>query len=372
MARDLEAGELDACWGVPAEAFERLRRDQGVLAVAVPGRSSVQLGFTCSERPDDADPALRDPLFRQALNWAVDRRGISATAFDGFAAVGSTMVAPGLRRDPDYHYEPSPDVKYGYDLKKAAALLDEAGYLKIAGRLLDTDREPVELRLYACDAPPQGVRVAKAIAKDLRALGIDLELTVLPEATMRARLSVTVDGLPRPEADLFVSDWVGDRDPSFSLSVLTSGQIGSWNETGWSDPEYELLFARQAATVEQSARKVIVDDLQRLAYQQSPYIVVAYPQSLEAVDTSEWLGWVQAPAGTGSAIGSVDNLDSYLYVHRREAPAPVPAEAPWWVWPALPGAMLAGAGSVGAAWLVTRRAARSPWPGRRGAPRRCP
>lgn|GEM_PF-1099285 len=372
MARDLETGALDACWGVPAAGFERLRRDRGVLAVAVPGRSSVQLGFTCSERPDDANPALRDPLFRQAISWAVDRRRIVATAFDGFATVGSTIIAPGLRRDPDYHYEPSAEEKSGYDLEKAAALLAEAGYLKIAGRRLDTDREPVRLRLYACEAPPQGKRIALAIARNLRALGIDVEYTVLPETTMRGRLSITVDGLPRPDADLFISDWIGDRDPSFILSVLTSGQIGTWNDTGWSDHLYDELFAEQAATLDQGARKDIVDQMQRLAAQQSPYIVIAYPQSLEAVDTGEWLGWVQAPAGTGSAIGSVDNIDSYLYVHRRSAVAPAPAEAPWWVWPALTGAMLAGAGSVGAAWFVTRRAVRSPSPHRCAASPRSP
>ncbi len=55
--------------------------------------------------------------------------------------------------------------------------------------------------------------------------------------------------------------------------------------------------------------------MQQIVYQQSPYIILAYPRGLEAVDTSRWAGWVQSPTGDGSAIYSVDNIDSYLYVH---------------------------------------------------------
>ena len=57
--------------------------------------------------------------------------------------------------------------------------------------------------------------------------------------------------------------------------------------------------------------------MQQIVYQQSPYIILAYPKGLEAVNTSRWEGWVQSPAETGSAIFSVDNTDSYLYVHPK-------------------------------------------------------
>ena len=55
--------------------------------------------------------------------------------------------------------------------------------------------------------------------------------------------------------------------------------------------------------------------MQQLLYQQTPYVILAYPKGLEAVNTSRWTGWVQSPTGVGSAIYSTDNIDSYLYVH---------------------------------------------------------
>ena len=279
---------------------------------------------------------------------------------------GSTLVAPGLRRDPDYHLEPEEGVRYGYDLKKAAQLLQDAGYVKMAGRLVGPDSEPVEVRLVSSTAPPQGKAVARVVAKGLRALGIEVTTTTLPASSLRARLAVTLDGLPKPDADLFISDWIQDTDPSFILSVLTSGQIGAWNDTGWTSDEYDALFAQQAAAIDQNERKALVDQMQQLAYDAVPYAVIAYPQTLEAERTDRWQGWVQAPAGEGSALLSADNIDTYLYVRPKTGVEPAPAATPWWVWPALVAAGIAGALVF---WGIS-----AGWPGRRaaGRPRRRP
>ncbi len=186
--------------------------------------------------------------------------------------------------------------------------------------------------------------------------------TQLPATSLRARLAVTLDGLPKPDADLFISDWVQDTDPGFILSVLTSGQIGGWNDTGWTSDEYDALYAQQAAAMDETERKTLVDQMQQLAYDASPYAVIAYPEVLEAERTDAWQGWVQAPAGSGSALASADNVDTYLYVRPKTGAEPAPAAAPWWVWPALAAAAIGGAlmlwgGSRALAWELRRRAA---------------
>ena len=343
LARDLEAGLLDAAAGLRPDDYRLLRRDQRLQAIAAPGRGLVDLGFVSAPSAASPNMALQDQSFRQALQWALDRRTIVTRVYGGFALPGSTLVAPGLRRDPDYHLEPEADLRYGYDLKKAAQLLQDAGYVKMAGRLVGPDSEPVEVRLFSSTAPPQGKAVARVVARGLRALGIKVTATALPASSLRARLSVTLDGLPKPDADLFISDWIQDTDPSFILSVLTSGQIGAWNDTGWTSDEYDALFAQQAATTDETERKALVDQMQRLAHDAVPYAILAYPQTLEAERTDRWQGWVQAPAGVGSALLSADNVDTYLYVRPKTGVEPAPAATPWWVWPALVAAGLAGA-----------------------------
>jgi peptide/nickel transport system substrate-binding protein len=354
MASDLAAGLLDAAVGLRPDDFRLLRRDERLQAVAAPGRSFVDLGFACAPSATDSSPALLDQSFRRALQWAIDRRTIVTRLYGGYAWPGSTLVAPALRRDPDYHLPPPADARYGYDLKKAVQLLKDAGYVKMAGRLVGPDSEPVHVRLFISESPPQAAAIARIVARSLRALGVTVDSSELPAISLRTRLAVTLDGLPKPDVDLFISDWIQDTDPSFILSVLTSGQIGGWNETGWTSDEYDALFSQQAAAMEETERKSLIDQMQQLAYDASPYAVIAYPQTLEAERTDEWQGWVQSPAGEGSALVGADNLDTYLYVRPKADAQPAPAATPWWVWPAMVAAGLTGAL---VAWALARAVA---------------
>ena len=47
-------------------------------------------------------------------------------------------------------------------------------------------------------------------------------------------------------------------------------------------------------------------------YQQSPWIVIAYPEDLEAYNTAKWTGWTQMFGGTGPAWNCEGNYDTYL------------------------------------------------------------
>ena len=39
--------------------------------------------------------------------------------------------------------------------------------------------------------------------------------------------------------------------------------------------------------------------MEQIIYQQSPYVLLVYPQTLQVYDTQHWQGWVRQPAGTG-------------------------------------------------------------------------
>ena len=47
--------------------------------------------------------------------------------------------------------------------------------------------------------------------------------------------------------------------------------------------------------------------MQRIVYEECPYIPTVYPQSREVYDTAKWTGWVRQPAITGG----VDNTWTY-------------------------------------------------------------
>ena len=210
------------------------------------------------------------------------------------------------------------------------------------------------------------------------------------------------NGVFTPNMDLFVYNWTGDVDPDFILSLFTKAQIGDWSDCAWWTPEYDKLYTQQSETIDPAARKQLIDRMQQIAYEQSPYSVLAYPKGLEAVNTSEWEGWVQSPAKTGSAIYSVDNIDSYLSVHpktgaagrrlerrlqlgdgvrgrgdrggrhrRDRARAVAPRPAAGRGVDGRPGPVPGRAGSATRTRGLRRRAVRTRWPGPRAASPRC-
>ena len=77
--------------------------------------------------------------------------------------------------------------------------------------------------------------------------------------------------------------------------MLTKAQIGSWSDTQWSDPEYDRLYAEQQTTIDPEARKQIIWKMQQIAYDQSPYITLTYPEWLESYNDGQWTGWVRTP-----------------------------------------------------------------------------
>ena len=61
--------------------------------------------------------------------------------------------------------------------------------------------------------------------------------------------------------------------------------------------------------------------MQQIAYDQSPYITLTYPEWLEAYDDAQWTGWVRTPSGDGPVIYTQYNIDSYLFAEPKPATA---------------------------------------------------
>jgi peptide/nickel transport system substrate-binding protein len=320
MAQDVKSHSLAGAWGIPPAQVASLNGG-GIRSISYPTVGFDQLTFNCAPAPAKGNPALRDPAFRKALNYAIDKDKIAAVAYNGQVQPATSIIPAGLySSDADYHWQPTAEQEYPFDLDKARAALDAAGYRDTDGDGIreGKDGKPIKLGLLARSESIMSQASGKFIAGWFKQVGIDVKYQVVSEAALSDRVWNTVDGKTEPDYDMFLWGWVGDVDPNFLVSTLTSDQVGMWNQSVWADGEYDKLFTQQGKELDPQARKQTIWKMQQIVYDQTPMIPLIYSTSQEAYDTTGWTGWVKSPAGDGGVFYTYQT-DSYLKAHPATA-----------------------------------------------------
>ena len=86
-------------------------------------------------------------------------------------------------------------------------------------------------------------------------------------------------------------------------------------------------------------------------YEQTPWVVVAYPDFFEAYDTAGWTGWTRVNDGSGPAFFTAGNVDTYVNLKPVIATAAEGSSSTTWIVVAV----IAVAIIALVAWLVVRR-----------------
>jgi peptide/nickel transport system substrate-binding protein len=300
LASDLGSGLIQFA-GVTPAAFNKFKNDPGKTAIFGTYQAYDNIGFNCYDGPSRGHPAVRDPEFRRAVAWAIDTKTLASIAYGG-AARPATSILPSdyWPADADYHWQPPAGELRSYDPAKANELLDAAGYKDTDGDgVREYQGKPIKLRLWASNERGALGMAGKLIAGYLMKVGLKIEYQSMDPAAMNEGVYAYKDGKYNPDYDMFCWGWMGDYDPGFLLSLLTTAQIESWSDTGWSNEEYDRLYEAQDSELDPAKRRELVYEMQRIVYDECPYIATVYPQSREVCDSEHWTGWVRMPADTG-------------------------------------------------------------------------
>jgi peptide/nickel transport system substrate-binding protein len=314
LASDLSSGLIQFA-GVTPAAFQKLKSDPTKTALFATYQAYDNIGFNCYEGPSRGHPACKDPAFRSALAWAIDTKTIASIAYGG-AAVPATSILPVdyWPKDADFHWQPPASELRTYDPAKANELLDAAGYKDTDGDgTRDYKGKPIKLRLWASNERGALGMAGKLVAGYLMKVGLKIEYQSMDPAAMNEGVYAYKDGKYNPDYDMFCWGWAGDYDPGFLLSLLTTSQIESWSDTGWSNEEYDRLYQAQDSELDPARRRELVHEMQRVIYDECPYIATVYPQSREVFDSEHWTGWTRMPAITGG----VDNRWTFINIEPK-------------------------------------------------------
>jgi peptide/nickel transport system substrate-binding protein len=307
---------------------------------------------------------LRDPAFRVALDYAVDRERIVQLVYNGRAKPGYTMINADTWRDPDFHWEPPEGVKRPYDPAKARELLDAAGYKDTDGDgFRETkDGKPLSLRLLVTNDSPENQTAAKLIAGWFKDAGLKIDLKIVDAGVLLDAQYNYKGDTYAPDYDMYIWFWTYDVDPEMMLGVPTPGQIEGWNDTLWTNDEYTRLFDEQRQTIAVEDRIPLVQRMQEIVWESSPYLIFAYPYQLEAYRSDKWQGVVASPSNyegyDGAAFYNYMNVDTYRQIEPKTAAAATESGANTTVLIVV-GAVVAVAVIALVVWMVSRRRGRS-------------
>ena len=318
MAMDLKSGALDVAVELPAPQFDALKNEPGITAKPALFRYFVELAMNVYDNDNSqANPVLRDLKFRQAISWAVDKQKIIDTALSGYGSVGQSIIGPFT----DGAWTPPPEETFGYDMAKAAQLLDAAGYTDSNGDGTREDKngKPIELRLWSRSESPDQQRAGKLIAGSFEELGLKIVLSVQNDGQINNGIYAYKGDIYAPDYDMFIWGWGGTADPGYQLGSFLTSQIEWWNDACWANAEYDSLYDQQDAEMDWPTREQQVQRMQQIFYDDAPYVVLYYPQTLIAYNTDKWEGWVPYPGETGRVVLQNDNIDTYLQVHPKAA-----------------------------------------------------
>ena len=331
MVADLKSGTIDGAQVIPPEQFKRLESEPGIQTIAYPLYNWEYIDVNCYDSPDSlGNPVLKDPKFRVAMAWAIDREKCASLGWSGLADPGyGIFPKKGWPASADPYYQPDAADTIGFDIAKAKQLMADAGYADTDGDGILNDPnnggKDITLRLWAREISPQSQVQGKLIAGWLKEIGLDIEYSVVDEGALGDDIWNYKGDVYAPDYDLALWDFMGYIDPGDSAACFTTDQIENYNEMCWSNAQYDELTVQQYREMDTARRMELLKQGQAIMYAEQPMIVIDYPSVLQAVNTSRWDGW--QPYVGGSVWNNFLDRQSYLELKPKVAEATAAAES---------------------------------------------
>ena len=327
MVDAFKNGELDYIRNPTGLQFDQLKTLPGVVAINAAGNGFTQINFNCYDKDipsgGASTKAFRDPAFRAALGYAIDRQALITRVLNNYGVVGTTQV-PAWQRA--WHTEPN-DVR-PFDLTMAAQKLEEAGYPLKDGVRYDKEGKPLNLSLMFPDSDASYPKVAQFITDWFGQIGIKVTSRSTDSGSLGTTeyLDTEIPIKGQLKYDMVIWGWVGDPDPNSLLQILTTDAISDSSDSQWSNAAYDALYTQQNEATTSDERKGFMTQMQQLFYDQAPYQILYYDDELHVYRTDKFSNWQTQPKDGGTPF-FVNGSINYTTLQLASAASPSPSAA---------------------------------------------
>ncbi|MFG0887393.1 ABC transporter substrate-binding protein [Vibrio sp. CJQ_6] len=245
----LLSGDVDMIAPVAPNDHKRVESAKGVDLVTLPGTRLISFQMNQSN-----NEALKDVRVRQAIVYAINNEGIVDKIMKGFATAAG-------QQSPKGYAGYNPELVPRYDLKKAKALMKEAGYEKgfTLTMIAPNNR-------YVNDA-----KVAQAASAMLSKIGIKVDLKTMPKAQYWPEFD-------KCAADMLMIGWHSDTEDSANFSeflTMTRNEEtgkGQYNCGHYSNPEVDKLVEASNVETDPTKRAQMLQNVESILYKDAAFV----------------------------------------------------------------------------------------------------
>lgn len=218
---------------------------------------------------DGSNPFFGDLRVRKAMTAACNTpRMIRELAYNLYTQAYGVFHPDSWMFNPEIKLIP-------FDLDKAAALLDEAGWKvdesKEGWRYKDVDGKPVRFEFTML--LPQGIEISRDLSaifqEDLQSIGVKMNTQTLEWAALSERVR-------KHEFQSSVAAWGTGTDPDTSRNIWLSTEYDPTGTNGrnygkFQNARVDELYELGRKEFDQAKRKVYYQEIQKIIYDEQPY-----------------------------------------------------------------------------------------------------
>ncbi len=255
----LLSGEVDFIQDVPVQDLGRVAETEGLVVKTAPQNRVIFFGMNMGAEDlanDDVEGAnpLADVRVRRAMSMAINRDAIRQVVMREQSQPAG-MIAPPFVNG----WTAEMDAAATTDVEAARALMQEAGYGDGFSIQLDCPNDR-----YINDEA-----ICQAAVGMLAQIGITVNLDAKPKAQHFPLIT-------NAETDFYMLGWgvpTYDSEYIFNFLVHTRGSDrGSWNNTGYSNPEIDAKIVSLASETDLEARNATIAEIWEVVQAEQLYI----------------------------------------------------------------------------------------------------
>jgi len=245
----LLSGDVDFIAPVPPTDLERIENDENTNLVTMTGTRIITLQMN-----QERNEALADVKVRQAIVHAINNEGIVQKIMKGFGTVAA-------QQSPEGYVGHNPNLEPRFDVEKAKALMEEAGYADgfSATMMCPNNR-------YVND-----YKICEAAAAMLAKIGIEIDLTTMPKAQYWPKFDERA-------ADIMMIGWHSDTEDSANfnefLTMTPNADTGrgQYNSGNYSNVEVDSLTMASLTETDEQKRADMLQKVEQILYDEAAFV----------------------------------------------------------------------------------------------------